>query len=342
MKVSKEHVTSRLGINACQAFFEKHSCVFLEVPQQSDFGKDAYVDLTHNGVLSGICVALQIKSGPSYRSNKGDYFIPIGDHAEVWRNSTVPVFGIVHDPEIGTLAWTDLTSFLRDRPEQESGSILVSSASKLDDNTLFSDFLLAAERHRIDQSKVSLRLLTKGVLQSAAVRDAWILGRHDARYLILLRRLVLDLGEEALRYAIVLLSHAPPHPDIFWTKDNWIPPAVAHEAQTTFRWAVDELARFIGVIDVSDYGRGTIGQCLDVLLYEDPTVVEQLHSAVGLLLAQGKKDCAVRAASLLLSHSKDGRTDLFRLKTNYPALMEHEWFIGIAETVRNFGKFWLY
>lgn len=53
MKNTSERVTSREGINAVQAFFERNRCVFQEVAQQNDFGKDGYVDLGNgDGVVT--------------------------------------------------------------------------------------------------------------------------------------------------------------------------------------------------------------------------------------------------------------------------------------------------
>jgi hypothetical protein len=43
VKNPPERITAREGINAAQTFFERHGCVFQEVAQQNDFGKDAYV-----------------------------------------------------------------------------------------------------------------------------------------------------------------------------------------------------------------------------------------------------------------------------------------------------------
>ena len=77
MKNPPERITAREGINAAQAFFERPGCVFQEGAQQNDFGKDAYVDIGGNGSVSFLCVAIQVKAGVSYRTAKGDYFIPV-------------------------------------------------------------------------------------------------------------------------------------------------------------------------------------------------------------------------------------------------------------------------
>ena len=45
----------------------------------------------------------------------------------------------------------------------------------------------------------------------------------------------------------------------------------------------------VRAIDHSDYGYGTLGECLDVLLYEDPNIVKKLHLAITLLLLPGPR-----------------------------------------------------
>jgi len=75
---------------------------------------------------------------------------------------------------------------------------------------------------------IALHLLSHNdALEDGAVFDAWALGRHYARYhLLILRRLLLDLRPRALLRAICLLSYCGSHPDVFWTPDNRIPPDI--------------------------------------------------------------------------------------------------------------------
>jgi len=107
VRTGSSRVTSRDGVNAAQIFFEHYGCTFQEVGQQHDFGKDAYVDLADATGITPLCVALQIKAGMSYRTAKGDYVVLVESHADLWRRSTVPVFGIVRDPDDGQLRWAD-------------------------------------------------------------------------------------------------------------------------------------------------------------------------------------------------------------------------------------------
>ena len=96
MRLRKNRRTERAGVNETRAFFEACDCVFQEVDLGNDYGKDAYVDLVDGQEVTGHCVALQIKSGASFRTARG-YAIPVEGHEEVWRMSSLPVAGIVYD-----------------------------------------------------------------------------------------------------------------------------------------------------------------------------------------------------------------------------------------------------
>lgn len=342
--VPAQRVVSRSGVNAAQAFFERHGCVFQEVAQQNDFGKDdAYLDIAREGVITHLCVALQIKSGESYRTEQGEYFIPVERHADSWRRSTVPVFGLVYDPSDQLLRWVDITGYLRAHPHQEGGSIPVLANSILSQKSLHGEFGSAIATYGANNgATIALSLLPGGDSQTEAVFDAWALGRHDARYLLLLRRLILEVQPHATRRAIVALAHIGVHPDIFWTKDNWIGKEIKELVRPSFRWTPEEIAHMIRTIDNSEWGRGTLGQSFDVLMYEDPNAVAKLRSSVGLMLGAGDFVAGVRAAMLALSHSRDARQELSLLIEGQPTLMGDEWFREIAVTVREFGDFSLY
>src|SRR5579862_4172720 len=147
MRNSEERDLSREGVNAVQGFFERHGCVFQEVAQQNDFGKDGYLDLGERGLVTFLCAALQIKSGASYRTTNGDYAIPVKDHANNWRSSTIPIFGLVYDPDDRQVRWVDITGYLRERPEQANASIPVSRGSTLDEISLRTVFKAALTRY---------------------------------------------------------------------------------------------------------------------------------------------------------------------------------------------------
>ncbi|NNN05526.1 MAG: DUF4365 domain-containing protein [Elusimicrobia bacterium] len=330
-------------MNAAQAFFERCSCVFQEVNQQNDFGKDAYVDLGKGGTISPLCIALQIKSGESFRAVGGDYFIPVEKHASSWRHSTVPIFGLVYDPTDRLLRWADLTGYLRAHPHQEGGRIPVSREAILNEESLHQAFASAVSVYALPGGdSIAFNLLSAAELQTDAIFDAWALGRKDARYLIILRRLILDLYGVSVRRAIVALSHVGSHPDIFWTEKNWIPETVKEQVLPSFRWSPDELVHMMRAIEAEEWGRGTLGQSFDVLIYEDPDIVGKLRATVGIFFKQSEIELAVRAAALTLAHSREARQELSRLIELHPQLKEDEWFQAIADLVQQEGYLSLY
>jgi hypothetical protein len=343
-KLSGHGSTAKDGVNAVRTFLEHHGCVFQEVAQQNNFGKDGYVDIGERGVITFLCAALQVKFGASYRTAKGDYVIPVDSHADTWRKSTIPVFGLVYDPDDGLIRWIDLTGYLRAHPEQTGGTVPVSGRHVLDLISLHGAFKAALNVYASSGSGgLTLNLLSPGPLQTDAVYDAWALSRSDAKYLLMIRRFVGDLEPEALRRAIFLLSHAGSHPNILWTKDNWIPPEVEAQILPAFRWSPEEIVRMVLAVDYSDWGYHTLGECLDVLFYEDPNIVAKLHIAIKLLLKDADDTTyAVRAATLALSHAKEKRTELRSLTKNFPALMEHEWFQDVSGAVEESGEYSLY
>jgi Domain of unknown function (DUF4365) len=343
MQIRSIRVTSRDGVNVARLFFEHQGCTFQEIGQQHDFGKDAYVDLADEAGITGLCVALQIKSGASYRNSKGNYVVPVDDHADIWRRSTVPVFGIVYDPDDSQLRWVDLTGYLRAHPEQTAGSIPVSGRHTLDQLSLRGSFANAVRAYIArGASDLTLNLLSPDRFQLGAVYDAWALSRSDPKYLLIVRRFIMDLFPESLRRAIWLLSHAGSHPNVFWTKDNWINPEAEKQLLPSYRWSPEEIAHMLRVVDHSDYGRGTLGECLDVLLYEDPNVVLKLHITIKLLLEVPDTTQAVRAATLALTHSRDQTQQLTLLTRDYPALMDHEWFRDLAAAIDESSNLSLY
>lgn len=344
MKNTVERVTSREGINALQNFLEKNRCVFQEVAQQNDFGKDAYVDLGHSdGVITYLCAALQVKSGESYRSSGGDYFIPLDEHAETWRFSTVPVFGVVFDPSDKRIRWIDLTGYLRQYPDLVHGRVPVSRDSILDESSLHGEFRAALASYSASGlGSLTFNLLCPGSRQLDGVSDAFALGRFDSRYLLILRRLLLDLRDKALVLAIVRLSYVGYHSDIFWTKENWISEAIKVKVRPTLVWSPEELTHMLKCVEHEDWGRGTLGQCVDVLLTEDANVVPKLELAVRMLLDDEEELKATRAAILCLTQSDDQRAELDRLSTQFPVLLKHDWFRDVAATVRQWGAISMY
>jgi hypothetical protein len=342
--IAANRLVEREGINAVRSLFERCGCIFQEVAQQNDFGKDAYVDVANNGKFGNLCVALQIKSGKSYRTKSGTYFIPLDLHAQTWRDSTVPVFGTVYDPDDRSIRWVDMTGHLRANPRQTTGVIPIARECVLTDASVTTDFARAINAYALaGSSLIALNLLsTVHEIQLNAVFDCWGLGRHDARYLQLLRRVIIDLDSGGTRRAIWLLSHLTPHPDIFWTPENWIPESIKSKVRPSFRWSAQEIAHMFRSVGNEELGRGTLGQALHMLLAEDPNFTSSTRGAVDELMRQSELDCAVRALITAVTSAQNPRDELEQVLRSHPQLLESEWMCDIRATLREFGYFSLY
>lgn len=179
----------RAGVNACRSLFERCGYIFQEVELGNDFGKDAYVDLVEGREVTGACIALQIKSGESFRRRDG-YSIPIADHYSVWRQSSIPVAGIVYDPAEDRLYWCNISEHLESAGGDAPKAIPIGKDQFLDETTLETRFKREMARW-IDRRSVASSLLQlcseSEKLQISAIYDCFGAGRSEPRFLILLR-----------------------------------------------------------------------------------------------------------------------------------------------------------
>jgi len=107
----------RAGVNAVRTLLEDQDYLVQEIDGGNDHGEDLIVNLTRNGKRTGHYFAAQVKSGTKYRRAHG-YAVPVDDHYEDWRDSRIPVLGIVYDPETAEIFWTNLTKELRARQQK--------------------------------------------------------------------------------------------------------------------------------------------------------------------------------------------------------------------------------
>lgn len=301
MRLRANRRVERAAVNATRAFFEENDCVFGEIDGANDYGKDAYVDIGADGLVTGTCAALQIKGGRSFRTANGDYRIPISNaHRRVWSESTIPIIGIIHDPDDGLLRWTNISEALRTNPSASSVSVRATEI-------LCVGNLHAALAHSIRRTAAGKQA---GVLAQAldanddisisAIFDAFAIGRSDSRVLVGLRYILRALRERPRRAAIHVLSHATPHPDIMWHQGNWIPDEVKQALRPHFRWGTDDVLAMLRAAPLSTFERGEVGESAYMLLQEDPDIENILNASAGVAMRRGDYDVAETALYLVL------------------------------------------
>lgn len=327
MKLRANRKVERSAVNATRTFFESQGCVFQEIDLANDYGKDAYVDLVASQDLTGMCVALQIKGGISYRTRNG-YSIPIGPHEQIWRESTLPIAGIVHDPESERLYWCSITKFLKNRSKDRRSTIPVPLENQLTPSTLqaFREEMAAGEGgNRLVASLFDLCDEAEE-RQMSGILDCFALGRSDARVLILLRYLLGLLSDGPLKAAIYALSHVTPHPDILWSKSNWVPEDICTKVRRHLRWSRDEIIRFFGEVSWGEWQRGDVGEDLYMLLDCDPKVhvtMQQVLFDALRALNPPNQDVAFTALYLTLYWAQENGMNVYdRIVADLPEVRE--------------------
>lgn len=338
---ARQHVTARAAVNAVRSFLEARSQIYHEVDQANDYGKDAYVDLVVNGEVTGDVIALQVKGGPSYKSEAG-YFIPYSaaDKA-LWASSSVPVFGIVCNVTDHALFWVCLTDVLSQPNAPGKGKIPV--PGRLDHES-WDEFLSLALRESKRRGAGLLGIYSREPEQQlVAVRDAFAIGRYDARAMIMLRRSLRQLDERTLPYAISALAHCIPfHPDILWHSMNTVSPSVKAEVCRELDWTLEEAILLLRAVDPEDmFRRGALGEHVYLLLSEGwlPDVVDLFARTLSRAVEIRDDDVAYKALILLQYQAgDDAQEELQSALEKHVHLQSMPMVIELLSTVREFGR----
>ncbi|MFI8499654.1 DUF4365 domain-containing protein [Streptomyces sp. NPDC085524] len=124
----------RAGVNALRALLEEHDHIVQEIDGGNDHGEDMIVNFTRGGKRTGCWIAIQVKSGKKYKRANG-YAIPVEDHFDDWRQSRIPIVGVVYDMKKKELFWVNLTERLRSTKESP-GWVQVANAAQLNGDTV--------------------------------------------------------------------------------------------------------------------------------------------------------------------------------------------------------------
>jgi len=285
--VRSNRPVERAAVRAVTAVFENANFLVQPVDGANDIGKDLYVDITEEQRVTGELVAVQVKGGVSYRRKNG-YAIPCRiDDLDLWANSTVPIFGVVHDPDDDGLRWINLTAWARAQECPPSPmEAPLDGTFTLSSHTL--EALVAEARGFIAVSGPPALVGladTNPDIQRAAIYDAFALGRRDPRPLLLLRAAVRYLVDrESLRLAVSVLTLCVGHGDIFWHAGNWLAQEVRDTVRASFDWSYDELCQLLISADPEEYERGGMGQNVYAVVWPG-----------GMAAREGLEDVVLRA-----------------------------------------------
>jgi hypothetical protein len=316
------------------------------VSLENDYGKDAYIDFGGPEGVLGVCASAQIKSGTSYTTAEG-YKIPCdANHAEIWKSSTVPALGIVHDPERKQLFWINISDYLRTKPiPLDPAYVPVPRKNLLTAQTLRFELIpsVVATARLSGGANTLLSLCADNEpVALAAIMDCLGLARSDIRALIILRHLVPMLSGDPLRAAIYVLSCATAHPDRIWHDGNWLAKKHTAMVQRHFRWTSAELVRMFREIDLDQWERGGEGQDLWMLLHGNEVNFSAIEEAIPLLLATNELDAAYSAAIVAIDHADSQLEKCESILRRFPRLSEHGAMLELHSTIYEHGHISLF
>jgi hypothetical protein len=337
-------ISEEAGVNAVQRIFRLNGWVYQEIDGRNDFGKDAYVDLTEKDGVTGITLALQIKSGPSFRRTDG-YCIPVKQHRLVWMESTVPVFGIVHDPDSDKLYWINITEFLRNEQNNNVSQIPIPSDQVLNSDTLDTDFRNAAYKAwDITQGAVFLLNLlhSSDQVQMASVYDCLALAHHEPRFIGLLRGCLKHLRSDALRAALWILGHFVPSRRLWSDGLAWI-----REAREPLRSNVHvdaiEVVAIMEQMEEDDWEEGQSVNELLWLITDDPDGMLKLKHALEYSLAKGLQRAANGIFEVIcFLAGESGLSRYHEIATSIPGVLRLPKAQELAQHLEDHGSIYLF
>lgn len=331
MSVTRSWIAGRDAVLAVSRFCLDQSWVFIEVPGQSDFGKDGYVDIvTSEGDVTGICFAVQIKGGRSFRRGHGYRIDATTANRQQWAASTLPVIGIVWDPDVSRLFWADLTRILNEGGIE--ADLTVPHGQGLTDEAGLRQFKKyvgsVAHRHASILDLVS----SDSDLQMAGVAASYHIGRTDGRALILLRRVLFGLDPESRRAAVWALASAVPHPDILGSAEQSPDPSAEALLRPALRWTEREVVQLLEMIDDENgISRGSFGQHVHQLLVMDPSHAATMEEAAVHAAQSGLMDVAAWALVLAVYWAEEDGAATYRRLVDREKLLADTWAAGQVE-----------
>lgn len=301
--------TGREGVNFVRRLVERQNSTFQEIDLHNDLGNDAYIEFLVGENATGCCVAVQIKSGSSYRRGARGYaFSADRDHFEYWATHTLPVLAVIFDPENEKAVWVDITDHLRSNPSAVTEGPYTICAEREFSEQSFAEFRNHCLRYREEYGRESN---LGRALQSLAFLDdvercfdglGALLTYHRNQFstwYYLISCISNYRGHALLRSLVVGLCHIPGHGDIFWSNRNTINERVRREARLMMSERFDrrDALTLLSVIDDAGIDRGTIGQCVHALIDTMADVSAVMES----IAVDASQDDRVRHSAILFA-----------------------------------------
>ena len=246
-----------------------------------------------------------------------------------------PVIGVVHDPKDGRLRWVNLTAALRE--DRELASVHVPDGALLDEDGQLQVLIESVQATTRSGLPTALGSDSDDE-QEAAVWDCFAIARRNADALVAVRRCFLALGERGRLAGLVALAFCTPHPDVYWTNQNTLPDPIQRTVCASMRWNVAEAWQLLEMVDPETaFERGSVGQCVYMLLFEDPDCRELARRTAIATVTDAPMVASWATAVYLYLVGDSGPAEWARLCAERPEFANVPYAEHFTVTLRDFG-----
>ncbi|GAB1112880.1 MAG: hypothetical protein SwBeaMacB_35440 [Shewanella algae] len=345
----KSSAMAKRGVNYVRNIIESSNSIFHEVHQENDYGNDAFVELVDEEDVKGITVALQIKSGKSFCTNKSCSIPTSKKHFEYWTSHSLPVIGIVYDPDEDAAYWTDIKYHIGSEQDVINNGPYTVTFNKTELSSFTSKNFekIFKPLHLKQEIKLSLEESIKfsesndytehclGLSSLARCHtqseEAWM------KILNIFKSWDVNELDPAILY---YLAHIPGHPDIFWRSGQDIPTSLRNNLRSSIAsMSESDVVKMLNLLDEDDcFERGSLGQ--------------NAESLISLIHEKELKLLAIIENKELMTHTRDSAVILYahylqekaidmlkRLWEKYPEL---SWTKEMAIQLEQEGYVYLY
>lgn len=291
MKVNEKLQTAKQGVNLIRTIVDNSNCFFHEIQQENDLGIDAIIELSNKGIMTGLNIAVQIKTGTSYINyDKRECSFPIGNHVSYWASHALPVYGFVCDLDQQCYYYVDIKNYISIyKDEIKNGTIksvtfeisYFNTISSENFENLFKNTFLRivplvsyedAEAlilsNSVNDIDLGLRVLRKYYYQAEKTWDIFLNIFRDDRFSFFHTKI------------IDYFSYGTDNPDIFTTSDDYEICSI-RASEKFLNMSKSDVIKLLGFVDEEiGFQRGSMGEWVDFIIHSIPNNIKILADIV--------------------------------------------------------------
>ncbi|MEP1871696.1 MAG: DUF4365 domain-containing protein [Paraglaciecola sp.] len=346
----KSSAMAKKGVNYVRDIIESSNSIFHEVHQENDYGNDAFIELVEGEDVKGITLAVQVKSGSSFCTNSSCSIPASKQHFNYWKSHSLPVIGIVYDPNEELAYWINITNHLENNPEVLVNGPYTITFKKADFSrfTMSSFETLFKPIHLKKQIKLPIdKSITYLTSQNNTEHS---LGLHVLLNLYCNELKAWEAILDAFRIRsindldpsiVFCMAHIPGHPDIYWGNGKSITTDVRSDLRVLIsNFSEQDIVKLLSLLDEDElsFERGTLGQSAESII----SLLIQKEEKLLSIINNFEYPIYVRDASVILfAYYKQEKAvpELVEITTNYPELT---WASETATILKEEGSLYFY